>query len=310
VDLRQLRHLVAIIDAGSLSRAAALVHVAQPALSLQVAALEAELGTRLLDRSSAGVGPTPAGRRLYRHAQTILRQVDAARADVACAEAISGRVSVGLPTSAAVLLAVPLLALVREKLPEVRLTIFESMSGYLEELLSNNRLDLALLYRDRPIKGVEVQPLLVESLYFVSQYNGLREPTLAMEDVQHRALALPSTKHSLRALIEQAFARLGVELNVVADLDSLPTLRGAVERGIADTILPLAGLGYWSPGCDTVSVQRLVSPGITRPIALCRPAGAPASAAAVATADILAGEISRMVADGIWGGATAHAAMP
>jgi DNA-binding transcriptional LysR family regulator len=246
VDLRQLRHLVAIIDAGSLSRAAALVHVAQPALSLQVAALEAELGTRLLDRSSAGVGPTPAGRRLYRHAQTILRQVDAARADVACAEAISGRVSVGLPTS----------------------------------------------------------------LYFVSQYNGLREPTLAMEDVQHRALALPSTKHSLRALIEQAFARLGVELNVVADLDSLPTLRGAVERGIADTILPLAGLGYWSPGCDTVSVQRLVSPGITRPIALCRPAGAPASAAAVATADILAGEISRMVADGIWGGATAHAAMP
>lgn len=62
MELKQLRHLVAIIDAGSLSRAAALVHVAQPALSLQVAALEAELGTRLLDRSPAGVVATPAGK--------------------------------------------------------------------------------------------------------------------------------------------------------------------------------------------------------------------------------------------------------
>ena len=57
MELKQLRYLVAIIDAGSLSRAAALVHVAQPALSLQIAALEAELGTKLLDRNPAGVVP-------------------------------------------------------------------------------------------------------------------------------------------------------------------------------------------------------------------------------------------------------------
>lgn len=62
MELKQLRHLVAIIDAGSLSRAAALVHVAQPALSLQVAALEAELGTKLLDRSPAEAVRTPASK--------------------------------------------------------------------------------------------------------------------------------------------------------------------------------------------------------------------------------------------------------
>ena len=62
LERRDQLHLVAIIDAGSLSRAAALVHVAQPALSLQVAALEAELGTKLLERSPAGVVPTPAGK--------------------------------------------------------------------------------------------------------------------------------------------------------------------------------------------------------------------------------------------------------
>ncbi len=308
VDLKQLRHLVAIIDAGSLSRAAALVHVAQPALSLQVAALEAELGTRLLDRSSAGVVPTPAGSRLYRHAQTILRQVEAARAEVASAEVISGRVSVGLPTSAAALFAVPLLALVREMLPAVRLTIFESMSGYLEELLATNRLDLALFYRDHPIKGIEVQPLLVESLYLVSACDGHHEHSVPMEAVRHRPLVLPSAKHSLRDLIEQSFNRLGITLDVVADLDSLPTLRAAAERGIADTILPLSSMGAGPPGKGTVSVQKLVSPGISRPVALCRPAAMPATAATAATADLLAGEVNRMVADGTWGGATAHPA--
>ena len=310
MNLRQLRHLVAIIDAGSLSRAAAVVYVAQPALSLQVATLEAELGTKLLDRSSTGVTPTSAGKRLYRHAQTILRQVEAARAEVGCAEPISGQVSVGLPTSAAALLAVPLLALIRETLPAVRLTIFESMSGYLEELLVTNRLDLALLYRDSPIKGVEVQPLLVESLYLVSRRVRPLEPNLSMEDVRHRSLVLPSAKHSLRALIEQSFNRLDINLDVVADLDSLPTLHAAAERGIADTILPLSSLGSAPLASKALSVQKLVNPGISRPVALCRPASMPVSAAAAATADLLAGEVNRMVADGLWGGAIAYAPLP
>jgi len=72
VELKQLRHLVAIIDAGSLLRAAALVHVAQPVLNLQVAALEAELGTRLLNWSPAGVVPTPAGKAAVSAAAMVL----------------------------------------------------------------------------------------------------------------------------------------------------------------------------------------------------------------------------------------------
>ncbi len=74
MDIKTLRYFVAIVDYGSLTKAAEIVHVAQPALSQQLTALEAELGVQLLQRSSKGIALTSAGMVLYRHACEILRQ--------------------------------------------------------------------------------------------------------------------------------------------------------------------------------------------------------------------------------------------
>ena len=76
MNLRRLQYFVKIVDIGSLTQAADILHVAQPALSQQLAVLENELKVKLLDRSVSGVTPTPAGKILYAHAQTILRQVE------------------------------------------------------------------------------------------------------------------------------------------------------------------------------------------------------------------------------------------
>jgi LysR family nitrogen assimilation transcriptional regulator len=76
MQFRQLRYYVKIVDAGSFSRAAALIHIAQPALSQQIAELEARLGVSLLQRSARGVRPTAAGEILYREAFAILKQLD------------------------------------------------------------------------------------------------------------------------------------------------------------------------------------------------------------------------------------------
>ena len=73
IDLRQLRYFVAIVDSGSLTRAAGVLHIAQPALSQQMSALESELDSQLLTRSVKGVRPTQAGWAVYRHAQTVLK---------------------------------------------------------------------------------------------------------------------------------------------------------------------------------------------------------------------------------------------
>jgi DNA-binding transcriptional LysR family regulator len=73
MKLRQLRYFVTIVDAGSFSRAAQVAHVAQPALSQQIADLEDQLGVSLLQRSARGVNATAAGERLYVEASAILR---------------------------------------------------------------------------------------------------------------------------------------------------------------------------------------------------------------------------------------------
>src|SRR5271154_820602 len=76
MQLRHLRYFVKIVEAGSFSRAAATIHVAQPALSQQMAELEERLGVILLHRSARGVRPTAAGDVLYREACSILRQME------------------------------------------------------------------------------------------------------------------------------------------------------------------------------------------------------------------------------------------
>ena len=71
MELRQLRYFVAIVDHGSLSRAATVLHVAQPALTQQLRQLEEELGAQLLHRSAQGVLGTDAGEVFYEHAQAV-----------------------------------------------------------------------------------------------------------------------------------------------------------------------------------------------------------------------------------------------
>src|SRR4051812_4592250 len=90
-DLNELRAFCVAADLGTIGRAAVRLHVSQPSLSKRLAALEAKVGAQLLERSPRGVALTPAGRRLYRHARTLLESADEV-----------GEVMAGIRTTAAV----------------------------------------------------------------------------------------------------------------------------------------------------------------------------------------------------------------
>jgi len=121
MELRQLRYFVGISEAGSVLRASATLHVAQPALSQQISALEAELGARLFDRSSRGVTLTEAGKVFLEHARVVLADVERARMAVADSTVVpSGDVTVGLPTTVALVATVPVLQACRERLARAR----------------------------------------------------------------------------------------------------------------------------------------------------------------------------------------------
>lgn len=306
MDTRLLRNFMAIIDCGSLSKAAKRLHVAQPALSIQVAGLETELGVRLVHRSSQGVAPTKAGLTLYRHARAILDQVESARDALRHGgEAEAGPVAVGLPTSMASVLAAPLLQRVLARHPAIRLRIFESMSGYIADRLSGGLLDLALLFRDANTLGVAAMPLLDEELFLMGDAGVEDLPRNAPCPVSRLSgvpLAMPSDSQGLRVLVERSFVKADAVLHVAADVDSLPTLVNAARMGLACVILSRSALVSHG-GEQGLSIRRLTGPPLTRPVSLCWPTNLPRTAATMAVQHTMVELMHELVAQGVWAGA-------
>ena len=146
MELRQLRYFVRVAELGSMGRAAADLGLVTSALSQQIARLEGELSTRLLQRTAGGVVPTEAGLAFLRQARLALRHTDAA-ARAAQHARLSGTVSVGLAPTTGAVLGVPLMRAMRERYPEVRLHLVESLSGHLAAMLESRQIDLAVLFR-------------------------------------------------------------------------------------------------------------------------------------------------------------------
>ncbi|CAG9192500.1 LysR family nitrogen assimilation transcriptional regulator [Paraburkholderia tropica] len=300
MDIRQLKYFVAIVDCGSLSKAAKRLCVAQPSLSQQVANLEGELKSQLLLRSHQGVQPTEAGRALYLRARDVLRQVEEIPLAVQVKGTESGQVAIGLPTSVAVVFALPLYDYVRRHYPGIRLHIVEGMSGYLAELMANGRLDMAILFREAETRGIAVRPLFEENLYAFGDIEGID----AGADVPLRRLAdvplvLPSAANGLRLLIERAFAREGIEPRVVADIDSLPTMLAIARQGGGVTLVSSDAFGH---SADQHLIHRLVEPEISRAVALCVPNALPTSAASLAIQKVVEQLVAELVESGVWAG--------
>ncbi|GAB2924131.1 LysR substrate-binding domain-containing protein [Paraburkholderia jirisanensis] len=307
MDIRQLKYFVAIIDAGSFSKAAGKLFIAQPSLSQQIARLESELKTKLLLRSAQGIAPTTAGSALYRHARLVLKQMEQIRTDVReDSGSEAGAVAVGLPTTLSAVLALPLFERVRKRFPGIRLQIFEGMSGYISEMLPNGRLDLALLFRDSETRGISVIPVFDEELYVLGNTGlSLRKTTTtcALSLLANVPLVAPSPTNGLRLVIERTFQREDVELNIVADIDSLPTMVAIAEEGLACTILPASALARREPRSAPV-MRRIVQPEITRPVSVCWSRALPISAAALAVRRAIVELIGEQYEAGKWAGIT------
>jgi LysR family nitrogen assimilation transcriptional regulator len=272
VNLRRLQYFVKIVDTGSLTRAADVLRIAQPALSQQLATLENEAGQKLLLRTKRGVVPTEAGRVLYRHAQLILRQCEQARVDMhAAAQELSGAVAVGLaPGTAAAGLALPLLRMVRARHPGIVLYLNETYGNTLSELVMNGRMDFAVLYAGKAaVHGLRFVPLLKERLCVVGPD---RMPAPAAEvpirDLAEVDLFVARPYNVVRRMVDEAFAANGMTPRVVAEIESDSTLRQVIAEGLGATILPESMARQVVASCAAWQ-RRIVEPAIEAPLALC-----------------------------------------
>jgi LysR family nitrogen assimilation transcriptional regulator len=240
MKLRQLRYFAKIVECGSFSRAAAEVHIAQPALSQQVAELEQNLGVTLLHRSARGVRPTPAGQALYAETLEILRRIERLPGIVQSAGGqAQGSVKFGMSSTLAAVLGGPFMDVVKQALPKIILRFVTQDSQTLRAQITEQRIDLAVVYEDQPVIGFVREPLFRQSLYLIQRKKTARTPErVTLTRLASTPLVLPAYPNLVRKLLDDAFVAAGVEPVTVAEADVFSSMLSAVQSGIGDTILP------------------------------------------------------------------------
>lgn len=305
MELRQLRYFVRVVELGSMSRAAIDLDVVQSALSQQIGRLEGELATRLLQRSSKGVAPTEAGLAFFRQAQLALRHADEA-ARAAQQSRLSGSVSVGLAPTTASVLGLPLMLAVRERYPDVRLHLVESLSGHLSAMLNARQLDLAVLFDTDPGRRWSMTPLVEETLYLIRARTAGTKPLPAkvkLQDVATLPLLLPSGSHGLRSTLEAAVAGTRGKRLLPMEIDSLAMLMDAVRAGVGCTIQPRAALARFADADQVFEVAEVADRRLRRLNSLCSVSDDELSPAGLAVRVAMVDCARVLVRGGQWGGA-------
>jgi LysR family nitrogen assimilation transcriptional regulator len=239
MQFRHLRYFAKIVEAGSFSRAAALIHIAQPALSKQIAELEDEFGVTLLHRSARGVTPTVAGEVLYQEALKLIRQVDDLPAIVRSSQGdVQGVVSFGMASTMAPALTGKMLEICRNTLPKVTLRFVTGDSLTLRDKVASRAIDLAIVFEDNQESGFTREVLFRQRLYLASPKGAPRAKSMTLQEIGKLPLVLPSPSNVLRRLLDRVFAERHIVVEPIAESDLFDVMLSAVETGLGHAILP------------------------------------------------------------------------
>jgi LysR family transcriptional regulator, transcription activator of glutamate synthase operon len=292
MDLTQLVYFRAAATHEHFTRAAEAAHVAQPALSRQIKALETELGLPLFDRIGRGVRLTAAGRAIFPRVERMLAEVEAIRRDVRSLSNLEGgTVALGFLHSIGAHLLPSVLAAFRGRHPGVGFTLHEAAWLELEERVAHGDLDLAIT---SPVPAqrsdLSGHPLLRDDLVAALPP---RHPLAAADEVQLGDLAhepfifLGASFGELRTITRDACARAGFAPRVAFEAEGLATMRGLVGAGLGVALLPALASRVRDEGAPAPICRPLAGRPAHRVIGLVRHAERSLSPAASAFAEVL-----------------------
>ncbi len=270
MDLRQLTALVTVAEVGSVTKAARLLHLVQPAVTRQIRLLEEEVGVPLFERTRQGMVPTTAGDVLVERARRALQELERARAEIRPdPHMVTGIVTVGVLESVIDLLVEPLVRVVAERHPGIDLRIVTAYSGHLQQWLDVGDVDLSLLYNLADTPSLAVVPLVHEGLWVVAPPDAGLTPDKPMrwEELLGHPLVLPVAGHGLRALIDQARSSVAIEPRITIEVNAMYLQKKLALAGHGWTVLPAAGVaGDVSEG--VFSGAPLTEPDVSRSLVL------------------------------------------
>lgn len=289
MNLRQLEYFVRVAEAGSFSKAAMILGIAQPALSRQVRLLEAGLRATLLLRTGRGVVLTEAGKRLLAHGGRILQLVAQARHDMdAARNEPAGRIVVALPPTVARTLTLPLVERFRRELPRARLAVVEGFSTHIAEWVATGRVDVGAVYDPGQQPALETLPVRDEALCLISRAagpegrtGGARVPralpaSVRFSELPRYPLIVPERAHAFRRLLEEQAARSGVKLAVAWEMSSVHSILELVLAGHGHAVLTESAVAASGRARDYIA-RLLAEPRLAATLCLAVSAHKPAT---------------------------------
>ncbi|MHB8681534.1 MAG: LysR family transcriptional regulator [Acidimicrobiales bacterium] len=240
MELRHLQALVAVAEQGSFSAAADALGTVQSNVSAHVARLEKEVGASLVDRSQGSL--TPEGEVVVARAYRVVGELEALTADLAALrEEVIGFVRAGMIGTTARWLVPPLLAVLHEQHPKLKLMVAEGTNTLLEPQLAAGRLDMAVLTSPVAGRDVSFEPLFEEDLVLVvpvddDPLSGATRVDLA--DLGRYELLLPAPGTTFRSEIDAAVKPAGIRLRPRAEVDGVRLIATLTFEGYGPAVLP------------------------------------------------------------------------
>jgi DNA-binding transcriptional LysR family regulator len=285
MDTRQLAAFCAVVERQSFSQAAERLGVTQPAVSLQVRALERRLGAQLLDRSGRRVVPTEAGLRLYRGAQRLLALEEQVLAEVEQQEegALRGRLEIGASTGPGGTVLALLLCEFQRRNAELTVALSVLDTQRVIELVARRELELGVVGAARRQRSVTFEPFLRDEVVLVCPPgHRFAGRTLTLDELRNEPLIVMQKGAGVRAVIEEELRAAGAplrEFDVHLELGLQESVKSAVTAGYGVTFISRSAVET-ELSAGTLAAARVEGLEPAREISLVRSTGRALSRAA------------------------------
>ncbi len=278
MDTRQLSAFCAVVERRSFSQAAERLGVTQPAVSLQIQALEKRLGTKLLDRSGRRVEPTEAGMRLYRGAQRLLALEEQMIAEVAAegSDELEGALEIGASTGPGGIVLAQLLCEFGALHPSLHVVLWVFDTGTIVDRVAARELELGVVGAARRHRGVVFEPFFRDEVILACPPgHPFAGRTIPLEELRGAGLIVMQEGAGVRQLIEDELQRAGKrlrDLDVRIELGLQESATSAVRAGYGVTFISRSSIES-DLAAGTLAEARVEGLELEREIYLVRAAG-------------------------------------
>ena len=241
MDSRQLRYYVALIEAGSYTKAAEQLHISQPSLSATIKKLEESVGLSLIDRSSRNLRMTKEGEILYEEARRILKHFYHVSEEMDRLKR-QGPLEVSIGLIESTIFFVPkILKQFKQEYGQAKVSIMETLSlSDVEKALYNFDIHLAITNQNIHREDIETIPIYEEKLVTLLPpgHPLIKKPSITIHDLEGESFIVCKEGFQTRQDILNAFNKAGVQPNIQFEIERFETSRSLVKEGLGITVVP------------------------------------------------------------------------